>query len=81
MCAERIQRIILAIILGLTMGIAATGISEAGSSGLQIAFLIQLILIIALLIGGFTGFCPSLVLLKQFLPSCDDNEEERNNER
>ena len=75
MCAERMQRIIIAIILGLSMGAAATGIGEAGSEGLQIAFLIQLVLIIALLIGGFTGFCPSLTLLKQFLPSCEEEEK------
>ena len=75
MCAERMQRIIIAIILGLSMGAAATGMGEAGSGGLQIAFLIQLVLIIALLIGGFTGFCPSLVLLKQFLPSCREEEK------
>ena len=75
MCAERMQRIIIAIVLGFSMGIAATGITEAGSQGLQIAFLIQLVLIIALLVGGFTGFCPSLVLLKQFLPSCKEEEK------
>ena len=77
MCAQRMQRIILAIILGLTMGAAAMGMGEAGSMGLQIAFLMQLVLIIALLIGGFTGFCPSLILLRTFLPSCDDQEEKR----
>ena len=75
MCAERVQRILIAVILGLSMGAAAMGMGEAGSFGLQIAFLMQLALIIALLIGGFTGFCPSLMLLKLFLPSCKEEEK------
>ena len=74
MCAERLQRIIIAILLGFAMGSAAMGMGEPGSGALQIAFLIQFILIVALLIGGFTGFCPSLILLKQFLPSCDKDK-------
>jgi hypothetical protein len=75
MCAERMQRIIIAIILGFVMGTAATGMGEAGSSGLQIAFLTQLILIIMLLVGGLTGFCPSLAILRQILPPCDRGEK------
>ncbi len=69
MCAERMQRIIIAIILGITMGLAATQP--------QIAFLVQLALIILLLIGGFTGWCPSLDFLRQFLPSCDEMKKEK----
>ncbi len=63
MCAEKMQRIILAIILGTNMGLAVT---EP-----KIAFLVQLSLIILLLIGGFAGKCLSIELLRQFLPPCD----------
>jgi len=61
-CAERMQRIILAIILGINMGLAA----EQPALG----FLVQLVVIILLLIGGATGFCPMLRILGQILPPC-----------
>ncbi|WP_456393110.1 hypothetical protein [Nitratifractor sp.] len=70
MCAERMQRIVLAIILGVNMGLAV--------SNVQLAFLIQLAVMVLLLIGGFTGKCLSVEILKQFLPSCDaDNKEKK----
>lgn len=69
MCAQRMQRIFLAIILGINMGLAATQP--------QIAFLVQLAVIILLLIGGFTGRCLSLEILQQFLPPCDASGKER----
>jgi len=65
MCAERMQRIIQAIILGLIMGLA-------GSDMIQIAFLLMLAMMVLLLIGGFTGFCPGLMILKAVLPSCKE---------
>ena len=47
MCAEKIQRLIQAIILGLVMGMAAMGMS--GEKGmLQLAFLVQLAMMIML---------------------------------
>jgi len=69
MCAERMQRIFLAIILGINMGLAVTHPS--------IAFLIQLGLMIMLLIGGFTKMCFSLEILRQFMPSCAELEKEK----
>jgi hypothetical protein len=52
------------------MGLAASGISgEAGM--LQLAFIIQLSMMVMLLIAGFTGWCPGLIILKQVFPSCD----------
>jgi len=65
MCAERMQRIFQAIILGLIMGLA-------GSDMIQIAFLLMLAMMVLLLIGGFTGFCPGLMILKAVLPSCHE---------
>ncbi|WP_292664552.1 hypothetical protein [Nitratifractor sp.] len=68
MCAERMQRIFLAIILGVNMGLAV--------SQPKIAFLIQLAVIVLLLIGGFTGKCLSIEILKQFIPPCDADGKE-----
>ena len=69
MCAERLQRIILAIVLGMNMGLAV--------SSVQIAFLVQLSIIVLLLIGGFSGKCLTLEILKQFLPPCNENNKDR----
>ncbi|WP_456456672.1 hypothetical protein [Nitratifractor sp.] len=68
MCAERMQRIFLAIILGMNMGLAV--------SQPKIAFLVQLAVIVLLLIGGFTGKCLSIEILKQFIPPCDAEGKE-----
>jgi Na+/phosphate symporter len=62
------QRVFLAIILGINMGLAATQP--------RIAFLVQLGLMIMLLIGGLTRWCFSLEILRQFLPSCDETKKE-----
>ena len=72
MCAERMQRIIQAIILGLIMGLA-------GSDMIQIAFLLMFAMMILLLIGGLTGFCPGLMILKAILPSCKKPQAKDNN--
>ena len=62
MCVERMRSIILAIIIGFALGFLATNV--------KIAFIIYLILIIALLLDGFIGFCPLRMLLKTLLPEC-----------
>jgi hypothetical protein len=64
MCADRMRSIIIAIIIGVSLGLIGTE--------LQYAFIIQLILIIALLLDGFTGFCPIRAVLKNLLPKCED---------
>ncbi len=67
MCAERMQRIIQAIILGVIMGMVGSGM-------MQVAFLVTLSMIILLLVAGFTGFCPGLIILKKLLPPCKCEE-------
>ncbi|SFZ97322.1 hypothetical protein MNB_SV-5-251 [hydrothermal vent metagenome] len=64
LCAERMQRIIQAIILGLIMGLVGVGM-------LQIAFIITFAMMVMLFIAGITGFCPGLMILKKIFPSCD----------
>jgi len=78
LCAERMQRIIQAIILGIVMGLAASGMSgEAGM--LQLAFLLQFGMMVMLLIAGFTGWCPGLITLKKVFPSCDETNSRSQN--
>lgn len=71
MCAEKIQRLIQASILGIIMGLAANGMSgEAGM--LQLAFLLQFGMMVMLLIAGLTGWNPGVIILKKIFPSCDE---------
>ena len=69
MCAERMQRIIQAIILGFIMGLA-------GAQMFKVAFLVMLAMMIVLLVAGFTGFCPGLMVLKKIFPPCKCEEKE-----
>lgn len=63
MCVERAQRLIMAIMLGMIMGLAASGWIAA-------AFILQLIMMIMLIVWALTNFCPSIFLLKKILPPC-----------
>ena len=65
MCADRMRSIIIAIIIGFSMGLA-------GEQNFKLAFVIQLLLIVALLIDGASGFCPIRAALKSILPKCED---------
>ena len=73
MCAERMQRIVQAIILGITMGLAGAGMA-GDTLMLQLAFLVMLGMMVMLLIAGFTGFCPGLIMLKKIFPACECEE-------
>jgi len=74
MCAQRLQRLIQAIILGVTMGLVTSGISgEAGM--LQLAFVVQFGMMVMLFIAGITGWCPGLILLKKIFPSCETHNQ------
>ncbi len=70
MCAEKIQRLIQASILGFVMGLAGMGMGGE-TMMLQAAFLLQFGMMIMLVIAGFTGWCPGLIVLKKIFPSCD----------
>ncbi len=56
MCAERMQRIVQAILLGLIMGLA-------GSKMFAAAFVVIFTMMMMLFIAGITGFCPGLMIL------------------
>lgn len=63
MCAEKIQRLIQASILGFVMGLAGSGMYVA-------AFILQFAMMLTLVIAGLTGFCPGLIILKKIFPAC-----------
>ncbi len=65
MCADRMRSIIIAIIIGLSMGML-------GSENIKYAFIMQLIVIVALLVDGFLGFCPIRSFTKLAFPKCND---------
>ncbi len=67
MCAERIQRMIQAMILGLILGLAGSGL-------FKIAFLVTVAMMAMLFVAGFTGFCPGLIILKKIFPPCKCEE-------
>ena len=77
LCAERMQRIIQAIILGVTMGLVAVGIG-GNTQMLQLAFLIQFSMMVLLIIAGTTGWCPGLIVLKKIFPACEKVEKDNN---
>jgi len=65
MCIERMRSIIIAIFLGASLGFI-------GNKNIQYMFIIQLIILVALLLDGFTGFCPIRKVLATALPKCED---------
>jgi hypothetical protein len=67
LCAERMQRIVQAFILGLILGLA-------GSKMFAAAFIVTVAMMLMLFIGGLTGFCPGLMLLKRVFPPCESEE-------
>ncbi len=77
LCAERMQRIVQAIILGVTMGLAALGMG-GNTPMLQLAFLIQFSMMVMLVIAGVTGWCPGLIILKKIFPGCEQREKDNN---
>ena len=76
MCAQKIQGILTALLLGIILYFFATGTAElkAGaesSFNFQVALIVQLFVIIMILVRAFTNFCPSLLALKKAFPPCD----------
>ncbi len=67
MCVEKLQKILLAMALGMVMMLAATGAIKA-------AFLLQLIIMVILIASGLTGFCYLSKVLGSAFPSCEDNK-------
>jgi len=72
MCAEKIQRLIQASILGIVMGLAGSGMYAA-------AFILQFGMMVMLIIAGTTGWCPGIIILKKIFPSCEEMNNNKDN--
>ena len=68
MCVEKLQKILLAMALGIAMMLAASG-------SIKVAFLLQFFIMIILIVSGLTGFCYITKVLHTAFPSC--NEESK----
>ena len=64
MCVEKLQKILLAMGLGIAMMLAASG-------SIKLAFLLQLSIMIILIMSGLTGFCYITKVLRTAFPSCN----------
>ena len=64
MCAERIQRFLMAIVLTLTMFLFAAGMVQTG-------VVLQTLVILMIVVWAVTDFCPSLWLLTKLFGPCD----------
>jgi len=64
MCVSRIQRLMMAIVLGLVLFLGLT-------SNVNFAIGLQIFVIIMLSIWAITNFCPSIWVLKKILPPCE----------
>jgi hypothetical protein len=67
MCVERLQKILLAMVMGIAMMLTATGSFKAG-------FLLQFGTMIILIISGLTGFCYITKVLSSAFPSCNKDK-------
>ena len=70
MCAEKVQRLLIAIMLGFVM-------MAAGMGMFKIAFLLQLFIMVMLIVWAVTDYCPSIHILRKILPSCYPQNKEQ----
>jgi hypothetical protein len=78
MCAERIQRILTAIMLGIALMFLMQGV-QGNELSLKIGVVLQVFIMIMLLIWAFTNFCPSLWFFNKVFGPCDWDKKERDN--
>jgi len=71
MCVEKILKFILASALGMVL-------MFVGMKSFALAFLLQVIIMVMLVISGLTGFCTLTKLLNKAFPSCNENNNEDN---
>jgi hypothetical protein len=64
LCAERMQRIIQAFILGAILTLA-------GLKLFAIAFIVTVAMAFMLFFAGVSGVCPGLIVLRKFFPPCE----------
>ena len=75
MCAERVQRILTAVVLGIALMFMAQG-AAGDPLSLKIGVGVQIFVMIMLLVWAFTNFCPSLWFFNKVFGPCDWNKKE-----
>ena len=73
MCAEKMQRFLMGIVLTLCMVLFMLEMN-------QIAVVLQTFVILMVMIWAFTDFCPSLWIFKKIFGSCYDKKEASSDE-
>jgi len=68
MCVEKIQQLLLAMALGIIMGLASSG-------NVQMAFLGQFIVMILLIVSALSGKCISKTVLNSAFPLCNKEDK------
>ncbi|WP_457596376.1 phosphoribosylaminoimidazole synthetase [Hydrogenimonas sp.] len=79
MCAERMQRILTAIMLGIALFFLAQG-AAGNALYFKIGVVLQAFIIVMMLIWAFTNFCPSLWAFTKVFGPCkwhEDGADER----
>jgi len=69
MCVERLQKIILASVLGIVLMLTGIG-------SLKLAFMLQVSVMIILIVSGLTGSCYITKILNSAFPLCSDKNKE-----
>ena len=67
MCVEILQKILLAMALGIVMMLVASGSLKAG-------FILHVGIMIMLIFSGLTGFCYITKVLSTAFPSCNEDK-------
>jgi hypothetical protein len=73
MCAEKMQRFLMGIVLTLCMVLFMLEMN-------QIAVVLQTFVILMVMVWAFTDFCPSLWLFTKIFGSCYDKKETSSDE-
>jgi len=73
-CAEKIQRILTAVMLGIALMFLTQGVA-GNMLYLQIGVALQLFIIVMMLVWAFTNFCPSLWFFNKVFGPCKWNEK------
>jgi hypothetical protein len=68
MCVERLQKILLALALGIVMMLAASG-------SIKSAFILHIGIIVILISSALTGFCYITKILSSAFPSCSEDKK------
>jgi hypothetical protein len=74
MCAERVQRILTAIMLGIALMFLMQG-AAGNALYLKIGVALQGFIIVMMLIWAFSNFCPSLWFFKRVFGPCNWDKE------